>query len=40
MFVGLVNAGLEQIVRRGADEDATARTVVAAYLDGAGVRRG
>jgi AcrR family transcriptional regulator len=40
MFVGLVNAGLQQIVRRGADEDATARTVVAAYLDGAGVRRG
>jgi TetR/AcrR family transcriptional repressor of mexCD-oprJ operon len=39
MFVGLVNAGLEQIVRRGADEDATARTVVAAYLHGAGVRR-
>jgi TetR/AcrR family transcriptional repressor of mexCD-oprJ operon len=39
MFVGLVNAGLAQIVRRGADEDATARTVVAAYLDGAG-RRG
>ena len=40
MFVGLVNAGLEQIVRRGADEDATARRVVAAYLGGAGVRRG
>jgi AcrR family transcriptional regulator len=40
MFVGLVNAGLQQIVRRGADEHATARTVVAAYLDGAGVHRG
>lgn len=40
MFVGLINAGLEQIVRRGASEDATARTVVAAYLGGAGARRG
>jgi TetR/AcrR family transcriptional repressor of mexCD-oprJ operon len=40
MFVGLVNAGLAQIVRRGADEDATARRVVAAYLEGAGVRHG
>ncbi|HEY8858821.1 MAG TPA: hypothetical protein VIM27_05160, partial [Gaiellales bacterium] len=40
MFVGLVNAGLAQIVRRGADKDATARRVVAAYLDGAGARRG
>jgi TetR/AcrR family transcriptional repressor of mexCD-oprJ operon len=39
MFVGLINAGLEQIVRRGADEEATVRTVVAAYLDGAGARR-
>lgn len=40
MFVGLVNAGLEQIVRRGAGEEATARTVVAAYLEGAGARDG
>jgi TetR/AcrR family transcriptional regulator, mexCD-oprJ operon repressor len=40
MFVGLINAGLEQIVRRGADTDATVGMVVAAYLDGAGVRGG
>lgn len=40
MFVGLINAGLEQIVRRGASADATARTVVAAYLGGAGARGG
>ena len=40
MFVGLVNAGLAQIVRRGADEDTTARRVVAAYLGGAGARHG
>jgi len=40
MFVGLVNAGLEQIVRRGADEERTARMVVAAYLEGAGARDG
>lgn len=39
MFVGLVQAGLQQIVRRGADLDATARAVVAAYLEGAGARR-
>ena len=38
MFVGLVQAGLQQIVRRGADLDATARTVVSAYLEGAGTR--
>ena len=40
MFVGLINAGLAQIVRRGADTDATVHMVVAAYLDGAGARRG
>jgi TetR/AcrR family transcriptional regulator, mexCD-oprJ operon repressor len=38
MFIGLVQAGLQQIVRRGADLDATARAVVSAYLEGAGVR--
>jgi AcrR family transcriptional regulator len=38
MFVGLVQAGLQQIVRRGADLDATARAVVSAYLEGAGTR--
>jgi TetR/AcrR family transcriptional regulator, mexCD-oprJ operon repressor len=36
MFIGLVQAGLQQIVRRGADLDATARAVVSAYLHGAG----
>jgi TetR/AcrR family transcriptional repressor of mexCD-oprJ operon len=36
MFIGLVQAGLQQIVRRGADLDATARAVVSAYLEGAG----
>jgi TetR/AcrR family transcriptional regulator, mexCD-oprJ operon repressor len=40
MFVGLINAGLEQIVRRGADPGATVGVVVAAYLDGAGARGG
>jgi TetR/AcrR family transcriptional regulator, mexCD-oprJ operon repressor len=40
MFVGLINAGLEQIVRRGVDEEATASRVVAAYLDGAGAHDG
>ena len=40
MFVGLINAGLAQIVRRGAATDATVHMVVAAYLDGAGARRG
>lgn len=38
MFIGLVQAGLQQIVRRGADLDATARAVVSAYLEGAGTR--
>jgi TetR/AcrR family transcriptional regulator, mexCD-oprJ operon repressor len=38
MFIGLVQAGLQQIVRRGADFDATARAVVSAYLEGAGAR--
>jgi AcrR family transcriptional regulator len=38
MFVGLVQAGLQQIVRRGAELDATARAVVSAYLEGAGAR--
>ncbi len=38
MFVGLVQAGLQQIVRRGADLDATTRSVVSAYLEGAGER--
>ncbi len=38
MFVGLVQAGLQQIVRRGAGLDATARAVVSAYLEGAGAR--
>ena len=38
MFVGLVQAGLQQIVRRGADLDVTARAVVSAYLEGAGPR--
>jgi len=40
MFVGLIQAGLQQIVRRGADLDSTARTVVSAYLEGAGSARG
>ena len=40
MFVGLIDAGLEQIVRRGADMDATARMVVGAYLEGAGATGG
>jgi TetR/AcrR family transcriptional regulator, mexCD-oprJ operon repressor len=40
MFVGLIDAGLEQIVRRGADMDATARMVVGAYLEGAGANGG
>jgi TetR/AcrR family transcriptional repressor of mexCD-oprJ operon len=40
MLVGLINAGLQQIVRRGVDIDATARTVVSAYLEGAGARHG
>jgi TetR/AcrR family transcriptional regulator, mexCD-oprJ operon repressor len=40
MFVGLVQAGLQQIVRRGADPDETARNVVTAYLEGAGARSG
>jgi TetR/AcrR family transcriptional regulator, mexCD-oprJ operon repressor len=40
MFVGLVGAGVQQIVRRGADLDVTARVVVSAFLDGAGTRRG
>lgn len=39
MFVGLIQAGLQQIVRRDADLDATARTVVSAYLGGAGAAR-
>jgi TetR/AcrR family transcriptional regulator, mexCD-oprJ operon repressor len=38
MFVGLAQAGLQQIVRRGAELDPTARAVVSAYLRGAGVR--
>ena len=38
MFVGLVQAGLQQIVRRGADLDTTARAVVSAYLEGVGTR--
>ena len=37
---GLIDAGLEQIVRRGADIDATARMVVGAYLEGAGANGG
>ena len=40
MFVGLIQAGLQQIVRRGADLDSTARTVVSAYLEGAGSAHG
>jgi TetR/AcrR family transcriptional regulator, mexCD-oprJ operon repressor len=40
MFVGLIQAGLQQIVRRGADLDSTARMVVSAYLDGAGAAHG
>jgi len=39
-FVGLVGAGVQQIVRRGAGLDVTARAVVSAFLDGAGTRRG
>jgi TetR/AcrR family transcriptional regulator, mexCD-oprJ operon repressor len=37
-FVGLAGAGVQQIVRRGAPRDVTARAVVSAFLDGA--RRG
>jgi AcrR family transcriptional regulator len=40
MFVGLVGAGLQQIVRRGADLDVTAQAVVSAFLDGAGAHDG
>jgi hypothetical protein len=40
MIVGQIQAGLQQIVRRGADLDATARVVVSAYLDGAGTAHG
>ena len=39
-FVGLVGAGLQQIVRRGAGLDVTARAVVSAFLDGAGAGGG
>jgi TetR/AcrR family transcriptional repressor of mexCD-oprJ operon len=40
MFVGLIQAGVQQIVRRGADLDSTARMVVSAYLEGAGAAHG
>jgi TetR/AcrR family transcriptional regulator, mexCD-oprJ operon repressor len=40
MFVGLVGAGLQQIVRRGAGLDMTAPAVVSAFLDGAGTPGG
>jgi AcrR family transcriptional regulator len=40
MFIGLAQAGVQQIVRRGADLDTTARAVVSAYLQGAGTRDG
>jgi AcrR family transcriptional regulator len=40
MFVGLVGAGVQQIVRRGADLDVTATAVVSAFLEGAGAQRG
>ena len=36
MFVGLVQAGLQQIVRRGAGLDATARAVVVGLPGGRG----
>lgn len=39
-FAGLVGAGLQQIVRRGAGPEATVRAVVSAFIDGAGVRHG
>jgi TetR/AcrR family transcriptional regulator, mexCD-oprJ operon repressor len=39
-LVGLIQAGLQQIVRRGADLDATARVVVSANLDGVGTAHG
>jgi AcrR family transcriptional regulator len=38
-FIGLAQAGLQQIVRRGADLDATVEAVVSAYLEGAGGQR-
>lgn len=38
MFIGLAQAGVQQIVRRDADLEATARAVVSAYLQGAGAR--
>jgi TetR/AcrR family transcriptional regulator, mexCD-oprJ operon repressor len=40
MFVGLVGAGVQQIVRRGAELDVTAAAVVSAFLEGAGAQRG
>jgi len=40
MFAGLVGAGLQQIVRRGAGLEPTARAVMTAFLDGAGARSG
>jgi TetR/AcrR family transcriptional regulator, mexCD-oprJ operon repressor len=39
MFIGLAQAGVQQIVRRDADLEATAQTVVGAYLQGAGAPR-
>jgi TetR/AcrR family transcriptional repressor of mexCD-oprJ operon len=39
MFIGLAQAGVQQIVRRDADLEATAGRVVAAYLQGAGAPR-
>jgi AcrR family transcriptional regulator len=39
-FVGLIQAGLQGIVRRGAELEPTARAVVAAYLGGVGAARG
>jgi TetR/AcrR family transcriptional regulator, mexCD-oprJ operon repressor len=38
-FIGLAQAGLQQIVRRGADLDVTVHAVVSAYLEGAGGER-
>jgi AcrR family transcriptional regulator len=39
-FVGLIGAGLQAIVRRGADLDETAAAVVSAFLHGAGAGGG
>ena len=38
MFIGLAQAGVQQIVRRDAELEATAQAVVSAYLHGAGAR--